>query len=510
MTTTGTEPDPGTPTAAEMSSPLAGGPSVTVVGIGPAGPEHLSIATRTVLATATRGFLRTRRHPSAVVLAGVESFDRHYESSKTFDEVYQRIVEDLVREAQEAAETGGLVVYGVPGSPLVAEKTVEMLRADPRVRLQIIPTISFLDLAWDRLGVDPLSTGVRLVDGIRFATEAAGQRGPMLVAQCWSRNVLSEIKLSVDGDAPAPQVTILHHLGMDDERVEVVSWWDLDRVVEPDQLTSLWIPATPVPLVADPAPAVTAGNGAAPGVAELAALDELVRTLRTHCPWDREQTHASLAPHLVEESYEVVDAIDDLTNADAGRRAEAAAHLCEELGDLLVQVMFHSVMAQEEGYFSLAAVAGAVHDKLVARHPHVFAGASAETAADVNDHWEEAKRREGRSSVTEGIPRSLPSLQLATKLQGKAQSLGANLPDFDHGRDWLVGSIAELVAPAYEGVPSPGDGSGQSDIQRLGAMLFGLADLARRLGVDAEQSLRSTALAFQERILDIERRQGPG
>jgi tetrapyrrole methylase family protein/MazG family protein len=481
-----------------LSRALDNSPLITVVGIGPAGPDHLSIATRTVIATSTRGFLRTRRHPSAVVLAGVESFDSHYEDSATFDEVYSKIVEDLVREAQEAAASGGHVVYGVPGSPLVAERTVELLRADPRVRVQVIPSISFLDLAWERLGVDPLSAGVRLVDGTRFAEEAAGERGPFLVAQCWSKDVLSSIKLAADPVAAhsLPPVTVLHHLGLDDERVEQVDWWDIDKEIEPDQLTSLWIPTLGEPVSSD-----------------VARLQELVRTLRAECPWDREQTHGSLATHLLEEAYEVIDAIDALTRAEAAgdpaAQAKATTDLREELGDLLVQVVFHACLAEERGRFTLNDVASGVHDKLVSRHPHVFGDVTADTPAEVADNWERIKREEkGRQSVTEGIPDALPSLALATKLQGKAEAIGANLPDFEHGRDWLVGAIGQLVAPA--GPPDNGSGGSQAAAdehgdRRMGAMLFGLADLARRLGVDAEHSLRATALSFRERIVEVER-----
>jgi MazG family protein len=181
----------------------------------------------------------------------------------------------------------------------------------------------------------------------------------------------------------------------------------------------------------------------------------------------------------------------------------------EELGDLLVQVVFHACLAEERGRFTLGDVAAGVHDKLVARHPHVFGDVTATTPGEVADNWEHIKREEkGRQSVTEGIPDALPSLALATKLQGKAEAIGANLPDFEHGRDWLVGAIGQLAAPA--GPPDNGSGASPSAAdengeRRMGAMLFGLADLARRLGVDAEHSLRSTALSFRGRIVEVER-----
>src|SRR3712207_1004961 len=150
--------------------------------------------------------------------------------------------------------------------------------------------MSCLDWAWDRLRVDPLAAGVRLVDGRRFAVEAAGSRGPLLVAQCDSRPVLSDIKLAVDSPPPDGVVVVLHHLGLDDESVTEVSWEDLDRTVDADHLTSLFIREL-----------------AAPVANEVVRFVELVATLRERCPWDREQTHASLTRHLVEEAYEVLE-----------------------------------------------------------------------------------------------------------------------------------------------------------------------------------------------------------
>ncbi len=174
---------------------------------------------------------------------------------------------------------------------------------------------------------------------------------------------------------------------------------------------------------------------AAPVAAELVALDELVHTLRVRCPWDRRQTHASLGRHLLEESYEVLEAIDAVDAADASVATpadieeDAVAHLEEELGDLLFQVYFHATLAAEEGRFTLADVARGVHDKLVARHPHVFGDVTAETADDVATNWEAIKKVEkGRTSVTEGIPTALPALALAAKLQRKATAIGMVLP----------------------------------------------------------------------------------
>ena len=271
-----------------------------MVGLGPAGPELITAGTLALLEGAATVVLRTTRHPAAVALTGAASFDHHYESSDTFDEVYRAIVADLV----DTALAGGPVVYAVPGSPTVAERTVVLLADEPRVRsgqvvVTVHPSVSFLDLAFARLGVDPVAAGVRIVDAESFAVDAAGERGPLLVAQCWSREVLSEVKLSVESPPDVP-VTVLHHLGLPDERSWELAWDEMDRSFEPDHLTSLWIPRL-----------------AAPVAAELVSLDELVHTLRDRCPWDRAQTHASLSRHLLEESYEVLEAIDALAAVDA-------------------------------------------------------------------------------------------------------------------------------------------------------------------------------------------------
>ena len=267
-----------------------------VVGLGPAGPEQLTVAAVQAIERVPPGrrFLRTARHPAAVALGeGTASFDRMYRSAETIDGVYPAIVEALVGAAADGRE----VLYAVPGSPLVAERTVELLLADPRVTVDLVPGMSFTDLAWARLGVDPVAAGVRLVDGHRFAVEAAGERGPLLVAQCDSKAVLSDIKLAVDWSGDL-QAVVLCRLGLPDESVRTVAWADLDRDLEPDHLTSVYIPAL-----------------AAPVAGEVARFAELVRTLRQRCPWDREQTHASLTRHLLEETYEVLEAIAGLDPA---------------------------------------------------------------------------------------------------------------------------------------------------------------------------------------------------
>ncbi len=417
-------------------------PRVVVVGLGPAGPDLLTAGTLAALDRIPHRFLRTRRHPAASAVADATDFDPLYEAADSFDDVYAAIVEALVAAAADHGE----VLYAVPGSPVVAERAVELLLADERIEVEVLPALSFLDLAWARLGVDPVALGARLVDGRRFEVEAAGERGPLLVGQCDQAHVLSDIKLSVD---EGPSVVVLQRLGLPDESVREVAWDDLDREVEPDHLTSLWIPEL-----------------AAPVAVELVRFDQLVRRLRADCPWDREQTHASLTRHLLEETYEVLEAIDHL-DVDAGEGFEL---LEEELGDLLFQVVFHAVLGAEEGHFTLADVARGIHDKLRDRHPHVFdPDVEATSLEQLSTDWERRKVEEkGRETVMDGIPLALPALAYAAKVQKKAESQGV---------DWRA-----LDA----------------DLDPWAVRLLDLVDEARSEGVDPETALRTAATALKD------------
>ncbi len=470
-------------------------PHITVVGLGPAGPDMVGEAVEALLASPGRTYVRTARHPAAARAAEAQSFDGLYESAATFDEVYAAIVEALVAAAERAAPEP--VVYAVPGSPLVAERTVELLRGDDRVDLTVVPAPSFLDLAWAALGIDPVSEGVRLVDAADFGDVSVRERGPFLVAQCWSRHQLSEVKLAAPDEVEMPRAVLLHHLGLEDEVVHAVDWWELDRTLEPDHLTSLYVPALPE----RPGPE-------AAGV-EVARLVTLMDTLREQCPWDRVQTHSSLMPHLVEECYEVLDALAAVAAGaagPAGADASAPTHLEEELGDLLFQIVFHARLAAEEGQFDLAGVARTVHDKLVHRHPHVFADADAASASEVLSNWEAIKKEEkGRASVTEGIPTGLPALMLTSKLARKARSVGL-APDDPVGLREAAARLDELSERAQEEphADDPLDSRARDAQRAVGGLLFAVATVAQRVGVDPEQALRERALSLRADILATE------
>lgn len=422
---------------------------LTIVGLGPAGPELVTAATAAVIAAVDpdRRWLRTARHPAAPAAGTSRSFDAVYESEPTFDAVYRRIADELLAAARD-----GDVLYAVPGSPRVLERTVDLLVADgpaAGVEVRVLPALSFLDLVWVRLGVDPLEEGVRLVDGHRFEEAAAGERGPLLIAHCHNRRVLSDVKLAFD-DAEPTLAVVLQRLGLPDERIVEVAWADLDRDVEADHLTSVYVPEAAVPVAA-----------------ALVRFDGLVRTLRERCAWDREQTHETLTRHLLEEAYEVLDAIG--TGSDE--------HLVEELGDLLFQVVLHAAIARERGAFTLADVATGIHDKLRDRHPHVFGDVVAHTAEEVAAGWEARKKAEKqRGSVFDGIPTTLPSLLYAAKVLRKASGLGVEV---DGGE-----------APA--------------DVEALGDALLTVVAAAHDAGLDAELALRAAADRLRDAAQQVE------
>ncbi len=320
---------------------------VVVVGLGPAGVDLMLPKARSKISYMAHRYVRTARHPAVDELAkhglDFESFDDRYETTESFDDLYRAISADLVAAAGEHGE----ICYAVPGNPAVAERTVTLLRdaeARGEVTLEIIPGLSFADLAWSRLGVDPMD-GARLVDGQSFAVDAAGLHGPLLIGHCINRLILSDIKLVLlETLPPDTPVTVLQQLGMPGEQVLTIPLEALDRDVEPDHLTSMF---------------VDAGHDRVAG--ELAALVALSERLRAPggCPWDAEQTHHSLSRYLLEEAYETVEAIEGLpAAAPAGDvDPEAYARLEDELGDLLYQVVFHSVLAREAGAFTIADVA---------------------------------------------------------------------------------------------------------------------------------------------------------
>jgi tetrapyrrole methylase family protein/MazG family protein len=205
------------------------------------------------------------------------------------------------------------------------------------------------------------------------------------------------------------------------------------------------------------------------------------------CPWDREQTPASLTPYMIEEAHEAVDAIE---------RGDAVDTV-EELGDVLLQVVLHSQLAEEEGRFTLADIAAEVNAKLVRRHPHVFGDVSVSNSSEVLRNWESIKRvekGEKRTSVLDGVPLALPALLLAQTIGRKAAKVGFDWPDVAGTLDKVREEIDEIAAAVSE----------EERREEVGDLLFALTSVCRHLGVDAEQSLRAATRKFETRFRHVE------
>lgn len=218
---------------------------------------------------------------------------------------------------------------------------------------------------------------------------------------------------------------------------------------------------------------------------EFGRLVTIVARLRKECPWDREQTHDSIAPHLIEEAYEVVEAIDKQDKQE----------LSKELGDILLHVVFHANLAEESGDFSLAEVIFRENEKLIYRHPHVFGEKEVATAEEVKENWEQLKRKEdGRTSIIDGVPRAMPALQRASRMQDKAAKVGF---------DWeKPEQVIEKINEEMNEYLSETDKDKKTE--EFGDLLFALVNYSRHIGIDAEAALRKATDKFDSRFRKLE------
>lgn len=456
---------------------------VRVVGLGPGDARFVTPATTRALRGAAVARLRTRVHPAASDF-DVESYDDWYESAASFEELYERIVEDLVSLAHGSPD--GEVVYAVPGSPVVAERTVELLRTRD-VEVVCEPAVSVIDVACAALGVDPMAAGLRVLDALD-GVEAFRGPGPLLILQTYAPEVLALVADRLPHDV---EVTLLHHLGLDDELVVTLEAHSLASFAAADHLTSIYV-------------AGLRGVGEA-----MEDLVSLARRLRAQCPWDSEQTHASLTRHLVEETYEALDALEAMvTMIESGDEDEGVvAHAEEELGDLLFQVVFHAELADEEGRFTLATIADAERDKLIYRHPHVFGDLVLDSATDMAERWEILKRAEkGRRSVLDGVAWQSPALSLHAKVRQRASALRELAPDLSGE---LTSAEPELRAQLRDAVQLLARGDLDPDERRdaLARALSALSALGQVWDVDLESLLRAHVLEVRDQIRTIEANQ---
>jgi tetrapyrrole methylase family protein/MazG family protein len=449
---------------------------IRIVGLGPAALDRIPDAVRAMLLDDGWGVVvRTLEHPAAAELAAlrnVEACDDLYRGVDDFESVYAAIAERVMQRA-----AAGPVVYAVPGSPTVGERAVRLIggaAAEAGITVEIQPGESFLGLALDRAGIDPLARGVQVIDA-HDLPDPLLLHLPTVVAQVDTPGSLFEVRDSLLALVPPDTaIIVLTDLGAVSERVDVVRLEDL-RPEHAGLRVSLAFDVDP------------------PGWPGLVRTNAL---LRLECPWDRRQTHHTLSKHLLEEAHEVLEAIEALP-PEAPARTDAVEYgeLQEELGDLLLQVVFHATLAAEAGGFGVEEVAETIRRKLVARHPHVFGDVDAATAEEVMANWETLKQEEkGRESVLDGVSRSLPGLARAFEVQARAASVG-----FDWDAPEPV--IAKVREELDETLGATSSGERHHEV---GDLLFSVVNLARHLGVDAEQSMRSAVRRFEERFRSVE------
>ncbi|WP_196603034.1 nucleoside triphosphate pyrophosphohydrolase [Pectinatus frisingensis] len=453
--------------------------SINIIGLGPSDGGLITKEAWNLLSSAKPLRLRTKYHPAVRAIEEAKinfiSYDCMYEQQESFDAVYAKISESVVN----CAAAGEEVVYAVPGSPLVAEETVTLIRtmaAKKNINIKIYPGMSFLELLYARLEVDPIN-GMLVTDALALGQQPFDTSVGTVVTQLYDAHTASEVKLTLMDSLPDDyEVILLHRLGLADEKIERMPLYEIDRHKEIDYLTSLYVPKQ------------STGQKSF----TLTPLMDIIKRLREPggCPWDIVQTHKSLRRNLVEEVYEVIEAID----------MNDPTLLCEELGDLLMQVVFHARMAEETGLFSIQDVVDGVTAKLVRRHPHVFGDVTVKDAGEVLMNWEAIKRQEKqyRKSVLDGIPKDLPSLMSAYKLQNKASKVGFDWPDIKPVWEKLAEEIKELQQAAA--------GSDKSAVEEeLGDVLFTVVNLSRFLQVDAEMALLTSSRKFRQRFSYVEK-----
>ncbi len=471
-------------------------PSITIVGLGPGGAELWTEAARRALTSAREIWVRTARHPGVEALAQIEtrqpsaqrtihSFDAWYEEATDFDSLYDRIAAHIVKLG--ARDEG--VVYAVPGHPSVGEATVPRIRAlaaEAGLPVTIVPGLSFIEPTLTALGIDaldglPPAGGLQIADAAQLAVmhhPPLDPDRPALIAQLYSRRQAAQVKLTLMNAYPDDHpVSLVRAAGTEKEQVVTCPLFELDRQPTIDHLTTLYLP----PL---------------PHASGLPAFQETVAHLRAPdgCPWDREQTHQSLRPYLLEESHEVLAALD----------ADDPNWLAEELGDLLLQIVLHAQIAAETGEFQMSDVIGNVDAKIRRRHPHVFGDVVVNGVEDVMVNWDAIKRAERNArdeespveeSALDGVPPTLPALARAQAISQKAVRVGFEWPDIDGVLEKLTEEAREVVA-----AQTPEEREAE-----IGDLLFVIVNLARWLGVDAESALRATNERFTHRFRTLER-----
>lgn len=447
---------------------------IQVIGLGAGDLEQLPVGIYRRLKSARHPlYLRTKDHPviKSLEAEGVnyEAFDHYYEQEADFSVVYEKIVDKLIDRA--AAES---IVYAVPGHPMLAEKTVQLLLDQDKIKVKILGGQSYLDDLFTALKIDPIE-GFQFVDAMSFNRQQLNFTNHIIFSQIYDQFIASEVKLSLLEDLPADyEVTIVSAVGTVSEKLSVIPLENLDRGFITDNLTSVYIPPVPKDKLNH----------------TFNRLREIIAYLRgpEGCAWDRKQTHESLRPYVLEEAYELLEAI-------AQKDIDG---IVEELGDLLLQVMLHSQIGEDSMYFSIDDVILTLTNKMIHRHPHVF-----NNEANKHKTWDELKAEENgqakASSLLSNIPREMPALLRAEKIQQKAAKVGFDWAEVADVWEKLSEELAE-VKEAIEEDDEPGI------LEEFGDLLFVVVNLMRFYGVNAEIALELCNKKFTKRFQFIEQK----
>lgn len=451
---------------------------ITIVGLGPWEKGYLTEkAIRAMNGTFT--IFRTEKHPAAVGFAGSKGFtclDSVYDSAEDFTKLNTSVANEIMKLAEQHHS----VVYAVPGQGMAGDSTVAALLAvaGENYEIEVIPGVdesaAFMAHCAGRFGAGAeahMAIPAALLEGYHI-----DRKLPLAVTQIDSRLAAGQVKLHLArlyGDEAAAYLSI-------GGKVLKTALDAIDRQKGYNHKTMLWMP----PYV---------DGTARYDLNDIVAIMDRLRA-PGGCPWDREQTHESLKQYLLEETYETIEAINH------GDMAE----LCDELGDVLLQVVFHARIASERGDFDITDIANAVSRKMILRHPHIFSDSHADDAEQVVRNWEAIKKQEKGQNTETGmmkqVPEALPAIMRSMKVQSKAARVG-----FDWNDVW--GAFAKLEEEVRELKEAILEDMGEEKMaDEFGDVLFAAVNVARFIKVHPEFALKGTVEKFIRRFEHVERR----
>ncbi len=449
---------------------------LTIIGLGPGDMSYLTMQALDKLQAADVVYLRTAQHPIVEELAAkginFQSYDAFYDRADCFDDVYRNIADDIV--AKLASQN---VVYAVPGNPFVAEKTVELLK-ERCSAIDYIHGASFIDAVITALGIDPVK-GLRIVDSLNLKPFRQLDDDVLVCIQCYNLVVAGQLKIWLSNifydEHP---VLVVQSAGIKkQQRIVEMPLYELDRYQDFDHLTSVVV--------------MPQSQQMRHQLADLMAVVDMLRS-ENGCPWDREQDHQGLKPSVLEEAYEVAEALDN----------DDIFGLEEELGDLLLQVVFHAQIARENGDFNMVDVADGISQKLIRRHPHVFADTIAETSEQVKDNWEAIKRQENQhetvADTMHKYSKGLPALFRSSKVISKGIKAGFDWENVEQAIAKIEEEIAELRAALALSDRINSE-------EELGDILFASCVVAAKLGIQPEEALQKSTDKFIGRYERMEK-----